>query len=120
MPAVDLFPDVTSVPTLQQALFSYPPSEIEKYDTESRNLILSTLIRKAEAVQFKLPDYYMIQHRHPQLIDGFHAQIGFIPLSLLDQVNELWGASFDSLEQYADFIAVYKTANPVGTLGTSE
>jgi len=111
MPAVDLFPDIKSVKALQQALFSYPPNEIEKYDLASRQLILSTLIAKAEAVSHKLPDYYYSTHTHPELIDAYQAKIGYVPMSLLDQVNEAWAGNFETLEQYYEFISVYKKAN---------
>ena len=119
MPAVDLFPDVTTAGSLQQALFSFPPEELEKYDRESRQLILSTLLSKAEAVQSALPSYYVNLHAHPEQVDDFHEKIGFIPVALLEQVNEEWAAEFESLEQYAAFLSVYRASNPQVALGTS-
>ena len=111
MPAVDLFPDLKTVKDLQQVLFSYPPDEIEKYDLPSRQLILSTLMAKAEAITHKLPDYYYHAHAHPEIIDAFQTKIGYVPMSLLDQVNEAWAGNFETLEQYYEFIAVYRAAH---------
>lgn len=112
MPAVDLFPDVKSANDLQQALFSFPPEELEKYDRESRQLILHCLKERALAVDSKLPDYYQHTFEHPEVVDSFHELIGFVPLSILCQVNEMWGADFETLEQYMSFIRTQREAVP--------
>ena len=117
MPAVELFPDIHSANDLQQALFSFPPEELEKYDRESRQLILHCLKEKADAHSATLPSYYETTLNHPEIIDSFHDLIGFVPLSLLCQVNEMWGADFESLEQYMGFIRMQRNAVPTVAIG---
>lgn len=117
MPAVELFPDIHSAYDLQQALFSFPPEELEKYDRESRQLILQCLKDKAEASKTELPAYYESTFKHPEVIDSFHDLIGFVPLSILCQVNEMWGEDFESLEQYMSFIQVQRESVSTVAIG---
>lgn len=112
MPSVDIFPDIRTDSDLQMAIFSFPPDEIEKYDRASRELILATLARKAEAVGVRLPDYYISSQQDLDRVDAYQALVGFVPVSLLGQVNEMWGTDFTSLEQYSIAADALKEATP--------
>lgn len=112
MPSVDIFPDIHTESDLQMAIFSFPPDEIEKYDRASRELILATLARKAEAVGVRLPDYYISNPQDLDRVDAYQTMIGFVPVSLLGQVNEMWGTDFTSLEQYSVATEALRQSTP--------